>query len=315
MRRSIDVSRCGAIASCCALAFAVGCNSKTGGGADFVFTGGHVFTGDSANAWVQAIAIAGDRIIAVGTDSAITTLAGARTQRITLAGRLVIPGFNDAHAHVGAGIGGVTFHAVAGPTPDPAIATVLVALKSAAKKAGRNAWLVTDVGDRVLSDPKARRTLIDGTVPNRPVMLRGWTGHGAVLNSTALHVTGLDTASDVEGGWQERDAAGKPTGRVDEYALFDIERAIEVARGQNPTTAAFRAYDLLSASLGITSTQILATNFSPSLFSHIERTGVFRSRQRIIPFEMTGVGRRESLWVGAKPSNMLTTISGAKWIL
>ncbi|MEP6766348.1 MAG: amidohydrolase family protein, partial [Gemmatimonadaceae bacterium] len=294
---------------------AAACDSKVAGGTDFVFTGGHVFTGDSANPWAQAIAIAGDRIVAVGTDSAITALAGSRTQRIALAGRLVVPGFNDAHAHIGAGIGGVTFHAVAGSTPDPAIATVLVALKAAAKKAQRNAWLVTDVGERVLGDPRARRTLLDSVVSNHPVMLRGWTGHGAVLNTAALHVTGLDTASDVEGGWQERDAARKPTGRVDEYALYDVARAVEVARGQNPTTAAFRAYDLLSASLGITSTQIMATNFSPSLFSHIERMGVLRSRQRIIPFEMTGVGRRESLWVGAKPSNMLTTISGAKWIL
>ena len=314
-RRSFDLARGCALAWCCALAFTAGCDSKTAGGTDFVFTGGRVFTGDSTNAWAQAIAIAGDRIVAVGTDSAITALAGPRTQRIALAGRLVIPGFNDAHAHVGAGLGGVTFHSVVGATPDPAIATVLAALKSAAKKAARNAWLVTDVGDRVLSDPKARRALIDSVVSNRPVMLRSWTGHGAVLNTAALHATGLDTAADIEGGWQERDAARKPTGRVDGYALYAVQRAIEVGRGQNPTTAGFRAYDLLSASLGITSSQIMATNFSPSMISHIEQMGALRSRQRVVPFEIPGAGRRESLWVGAKPSNMLTTISGAKWIL
>ena len=315
--RSSHLRRKASVCAGCLVAVcgAAACEGKSGGGPDFIFTGGRVFTGDSTNAWAQAIAVAGDRIIAVGSDSAVTAVAGARTQRIALAGRVVVPGFNDAQAHIGAPVAGVSFRTSAGPTPDPAIGAVLIALKGAAKKAARNAWLVTDVGEHVLGDPKARRALLDSVVSNHPVMLRGYTGHGAILNTTGLHVTGLDTAADVEGGWQERDAAHQPTGRVDGYALYNIERNIVMARGTGPTLAAFRAYDLLAASLGITSTQIMAMNFSPTLLAYVERMGVVRSRQRIIPFEMTGVGHRESLWVGVKPTNMLTTISGAEWIL
>ena len=305
----------GSLLSTLALCALSACNSGKGTGPDFILTGGHFFTGDSANVWVQAIAVTGDRIVAAGTDSAVTAAAGTRTQRVALGGRLVVPGFNDAHSHIGAPVGGVAFRISAGPIRDPAIGAVLIALKAAAKKAARNAWMVTAVGEHVLSDPKARRTLLDSVVSNHPVMLYSYTGHGAVLNSAALHVTGLDTAADPEGGWQERDRAGKPTGRVDEYALYNTMRAIVIGRGAGPTLTAFRAYDLLAASLGITSTQIMATNFSPALIASVERMGVLRSRERIIPFELTGAGQRESLWVGAKPSNALTTISGAKWIL
>ena len=67
--------------------------------ADMILTGGRVVTLDADSSVVQALAIKGERIIAVGSDRDIAARAGARTQRIDLAGRTVIPGLIDSHIH------------------------------------------------------------------------------------------------------------------------------------------------------------------------------------------------------------------------
>ena len=68
---------------------------------DLILLNGKVFTADPAKPWVEAIAVRGDRIDAVGTTAALRERAGARTRVIDVAGRVVIPGINDAHTHVG----------------------------------------------------------------------------------------------------------------------------------------------------------------------------------------------------------------------
>ena len=67
--------------------------------ADLVLFNGKVFIGDSAKPFAEAVAIRGERIIAIGTSAEIETLASAETRRIDLQGRTVVPGFNDAHFH------------------------------------------------------------------------------------------------------------------------------------------------------------------------------------------------------------------------
>ena len=74
---------------------------------EWVLLGGKVFTGDAAQPCVTAVAIAGQRVLAVGDDAAMRALAGPRTRVVELGGRVVVPGFNDAHAHVAVDRGGV----------------------------------------------------------------------------------------------------------------------------------------------------------------------------------------------------------------
>ena len=78
-------------------------------GADMILTGGRVVTADSAHPWATAIAIRGDRIPAVGGDAEIERLRSPRTRRIALSGTVVVPGFNDAHTHLGGGIKSINF--------------------------------------------------------------------------------------------------------------------------------------------------------------------------------------------------------------
>src|SRR5206468_49429 len=69
--------------------------------ADLLLLNGKVFTADPAHPWAQAIAIRGERIVAVGERAAVEREAGRGVRRLDLGGRVVIPGINDAHAHVG----------------------------------------------------------------------------------------------------------------------------------------------------------------------------------------------------------------------
>src|SRR6266496_2791375 len=69
--------------------------------ADIILTNGKIFTADMIHLYVQALAIKGNKIIATGADEKIKKLAGDKTQIIDLEGKTVVPGFNDAHAHVG----------------------------------------------------------------------------------------------------------------------------------------------------------------------------------------------------------------------
>ncbi len=74
--------------------------------ADIVLLSGKIFTADSTRLWAEAIAVADDRVVAVGTTAEIRRLVGPRTVIYDLGGRVVVPGFNDAHMHLSAGVPG-----------------------------------------------------------------------------------------------------------------------------------------------------------------------------------------------------------------
>src|SRR5688572_32854400 len=80
---------------------------------DTILTNGRVFTANPAQPWAEAIAIRGDRVIAVGSTAEVSALAGDGTRRIDVGGRTVIPGINDAHVHAGPR---VLAHSIPGPT-------------------------------------------------------------------------------------------------------------------------------------------------------------------------------------------------------
>ena len=83
------------------IGFALALQQASAQPATMILTGGKLFTADSVHPWAEAVAIRGERIIAIGTNAEITRLAGPATGRLDLAGRVVVLGFNDAHAHLG----------------------------------------------------------------------------------------------------------------------------------------------------------------------------------------------------------------------
>jgi predicted amidohydrolase YtcJ len=300
---------------------------------DLVLTGGKVFTADSARPWAQAIAIRGDRIIAVGSDADVATLAGSATRRIELGGRVVVPGFNDAHAHLGC-------HAVSSPNPavialasisedpfaDPPFATVADSLRALAARLPAGHWIGATIGPTVLEDSAARRVSLDGIAAEHPVWLGAWTGHGVILNSAALRTLGVDdTADDPPGGRYEREPGSRRlSGLLEEYAVMHARRRLCSMQPESVLVALLRAEVEQFPRFGITSVQNIAGELEPALFMRVARAAELAVRLRMISFpiaspagNVSGDWRAERLPDAPARNAAGGTVaaSGVKWIL
>ena len=97
--------------------------------ADTVLYNGKIFTVDASHPWAQAVAIRGERIVAVGANAPVRALAGPHTRSINLGGRVVVPGLNDAHVHLGVGFPRLTLPPIDIPGPGPSLAVALANLE------------------------------------------------------------------------------------------------------------------------------------------------------------------------------------------
>jgi hypothetical protein len=283
-----------------------------------VLLNGRIFTGDSARPWVEALAIVGERISAIGTSTEIARLAARTTQQFDLGGRVAIPGINDAHDHLAEISPGVGFRTSESPTPDPSLEQVLDSLRSLAARTPAGTWITAQIGMAIIGDSAARRASLDAVTPNHPVALFTWWGHPAVLNSAALAQLHIDDrAKDPLGGWCERDASGRLTGRVDEYAKMIIDRASRSAMPKDVLVRALRDYATGVAQLGVTSVQDMATALDPHLSVRVFRAAQLPIRTRIIRMPMpNGRGRNEVEWdTIATTIARNTVVSGRKWVL
>jgi predicted amidohydrolase YtcJ len=290
------------------------CSGPAGSAPDLVLLGGKVFTADSTKPWAEAIAIRGDRIVAVGAAADVRALIGAPTRVIELGGRVAVPGFNDAHDHLGPSLTDREIVMDANPIPDPAFALV----RAAVSRSPAGTWLGVFIGPAVLSDPAARRAALDVVAPEHPVVLQAWTGHGLILNSAALTATGLDDrAEDPLGGRLERDGAGRLTGLLEEYADFCGWRRLAARYPDSVLVAALRNRAEAAVAMGITSIQNMTTALDPAKIPALLQAAAMPVRLRMIPMPLTTVrGRELSEWDQLRKSTIPgTTVSGMKWIL
>src|SRR5690349_17259517 len=134
---------------------------------DTVIVNAKVFTANPSQPWAQAIAIIGDRIIAVGDSAAIAAMAGSKTRRIDAGGRAIVPGFNDAHTHITIG---PPAEQLTLPM-DPTLAQIADALKDKIKTTKPGQLIRGDFAETAWSDPKFTRAWLDEIAPDRPVWL------------------------------------------------------------------------------------------------------------------------------------------------
>ena len=186
--------------------------------ADLIFTGGAVYTVDAARRWASAVAVRGDTIVAVGNDADVGELAGPSTETIELRGRMLLPGFQDAHVH----------------PPSGGLEMLQCNLSDAYSReeylrivadyaAGHpdDAWILGG-GWAMDAFPGGAPTkdLLDGVVPDRPVFLPSRDGHSAWANSRALELAGIVAATpDPHDGRIERLQDGSPAGTLHEGAM------------------------------------------------------------------------------------------------
>ncbi|MFI1364640.1 amidohydrolase [Streptomyces griseochromogenes] len=218
--------------------------------ADLLFTGGPVLTPEGRTA--TAVAVTGDRVTAVGHGE-LRELAGPRTEVVELAGRLLLPGFQDAHVHpVPAGLELTQCDLSGTTTAEDTVAAV----RAYAEAHPEREWILGGGWSmEAFEGGTPTRELLDAVVPDRPVYLPNRDHHGAWVNSRALDLAGVDRHTpDPADGRIERDASGEPAGTLQEGAMQLVGRLTP------PATAADRLAALLHAqrhlhALGITAWQ------------------------------------------------------------
>lgn len=284
---------------------------------DLLLVDGKVFTADTTRPWAEAVAIRGERIVAVGTTAQIRRLAGQATRVIDVGGRVIVPGFDDAHDHVRAGDPGI-FVEMGAPVVDPPAATVLDSLRAATARVPAGTWIQADIWLTALNDASLRRAALDRVAPRHPVLLEMPTGHGMLLNSAALRALGIrDTEPDPLGGWYERDAGGRLTGRLDEYAGWSALRKLRSSLPDSALVAGLRAYAARELRYGITSVQDIASNLDPATTMRVLARARLPLRLRVIRFSMPDAASLNvDEWAHA-PEHPApnVVVDGRKWIL
>ncbi len=228
-------------ALCASAAFAPrGSGAQTGRRrVSLVLTNGKVFTADARGRVAEAVAVDGTRIVAVGTSGEIAArYEGART--VDLKGRLVTPGFNDAHIHfLGGGLSLLRVNLVGAKTL--AEAKARVAARVRAVRPG--AWITGRGWDHTLWGGEwPTKKDLDEVAPNNPVILQRVDGHVSWANTLALQKGGVTRGTQApQGGEILHDTAGEPTGILKETAAGLVTRAVPPATREENMEALTRS--------------------------------------------------------------------------
>jgi predicted amidohydrolase YtcJ len=181
-----------------------------------VLYNGNIWTVDEAQPRAQAAAISGARFVAVGSNVDVLPLATARTRKIDLAFKSVLPGFYDAHAHpVESGV--EHLHKVA--CDKDSIEKIQAALHKRALQTPPGQWVLGFLYDDGKTPRPLNRTDLDAAVRDRPVLVQHRGGHTVFVNSVALQLAQVnDQTPDPAGGRFEHDAEAHLTGFVGDAA-------------------------------------------------------------------------------------------------
>lgn len=217
---------------------------------------GKIWTENPAQPEAEAVAVSGDRIVAVGTSAQMLRLAGPQTKIIDLHGRRMLPGFNDAHVHLVAGgsaLAGVHLRSA------KSAADFRGRIAAFAKTQPKGTWIENGNWDQTRWNPAAypSHPLIDAVTPDNPVAVWRLDGHMLLANALAMKLAGVDrNTRDVPGGVIGRDSQGNPTGIFKDAATALIERVIPPLTAEQITAATLVAQQYALAN-GVTSVQDL----------------------------------------------------------
>ncbi|MBL8185259.1 MAG: amidohydrolase [Blastocatellia bacterium] len=245
--------------------------------ADLVVINATIQTMDTKRPKAQAIAVAGGGIIAVGSDADIRPYIGSSTRLINAGGKLVIPGFNDAHVHfleTGQQLSSVDLRDA--KTPEEFVERI----RKFAAKLPRGRWILGGKWDHENWTPNNLPTaaMIDAVTPDNPVFIDRLDGHMALANSLALRMAKVDkNTKDVDGGEIVRDGLGNPTGVLKDAAMSYVTRIIPAPSWEERLEAAQAATDH-AASLGVTSVQDVSAGTDIGVYQELLRRGSLKTR-------------------------------------
>ncbi len=245
--------------------------------AELVVVNANVHTMNASQKQAASIAVLGNKIIAIGSDADTKGLIGPKTRVIDAKGKLVIPGFNDAHVHFlesGIQLSSVDLRSAKDPKE------FVERIKAFAAKLPKGRWILGGKWDHENWTPNNLPTaaMIDAATPDNPVFIDRLDGHMALANTLAMNLAKVDkNVKDVEGGEIVRDAAGNPTGIFKDAAMMYVAKTIPDFTFDEKLEAAQAATEY-AASLGVTSVQDMSAGTDVGVYQELMRQGKLKTR-------------------------------------
>src|SRR5215472_13508932 len=240
---------------------APGVNAEPKPSATLVVTNAAIYTADKQHPKAEAVAVIGDRIVAVGSRAEIDLWRGPQTRVIDAGGKLLLPGFNDAHVHFiqgGAQLGQVQL------TDAATREEFAKRIAAQVAKTPKGEWILGGRWDETkwAMPELPTKALVDPVTGDTPIFVERYDGHEALANSAAMKLAGIDAKTpDVPGGVIVRDASGNPTGVFKDAAMPLIYKAIPPMTHEQRIRAA-RGAMKHAASVGVTSVQHMNPEFA-----------------------------------------------------
>lgn len=218
---------------------------------EIILHNGNIWTQDEGQPRAEAVAISDARFVAVGSNAEVLRLASARTRKIDLATRTVLPGFNDAHTHpVASGVE----HLRKVACDSGSIEKIKAALHERALKTPPGEWVLGFLYDDGKTPRPINRHDLDEAVPDHPVLVQHRGGHTAFVNSSALKLAQVnDQTPDPTGGRFEHDADGHLTGFVGDAGMQAFFKLIPNKNTRDDYRQGVALISKLFASKGVTS--------------------------------------------------------------
>jgi len=288
-----------------------------------VFTGGPVITVDRDFSEAEAIAIRGNKILAVGKKAMVKARAGKNAKIVNLKGKVILPGFIDPHTHVVAGSVVDSVMEYVGMARFGAVADVLGHLENLSKEKAAGEWIVVRNFDPSIQTGPDALTFneLDAVSTQHPIFLLNASGHLAYANSKAFEVAQIPAdVKNPPGAEFVRDARGKLTGIMKNNVAFMQILNKYPALGEVDPTEALIGLVKKWSEFGLTTVSELSLgglSQSPSdvavMFNAAE-SGRLAARIRAYPFYTIG----EKMWddAGVKPGsgNALARVAGYKFV-
>jgi len=246
--------------------------------ADLIITNAKIWTVDQSRPTAEAVAVLGDRITAVGSNQEVDGWRGPKTQVIDAGGKLLLPGFNDAHVHFVSGGKQLDSIQLNDATSSQEFAR---RIGERAKVTAKGEWILGGNWDETKWNPPEMPTkeLIDALTPDTPVFVSRYDGHMGLANSVALRLTGITAKTpDPPGGTIVRDAQGTPTGALKDAATDYIDKVIPPLSHDQRVKAVKRALRY-AASVGVTSVQHMDASYADiAVYSELLQHGELTTR-------------------------------------
>jgi hypothetical protein len=253
--------------------------------ATLIITNAAIYTVDKEHPKAEAVAVIGDRIVAVGSSAEIDLWRGPETKLIDARGKLLLPGFNDAHVHFISGGAQLDQVNLTDATSPQEFARRIAAQ---VKKTLKGEWILGGRWDETKwANPELpTKEIVDPVTDNTPIFVERYDGHLSLANSAAMRLAGINARTpDVPGGVIVRGASGNPTGIFKDAAQELINKAIPPMSHERRMRAARRALEH-AASLGVTSVQHMNPEFADvAVYSEIAEKGELTTRMYAVPME------------------------------